>query len=158
MRDTPSSQGRQARQMNCLCDAFDLSCPRLPDFSGYNIPKREKCTQMTTKYTKRPIDIPNGSKWTKWPLNLQSSSVVRHSKIFPNLYFGLKKCHLATLELSAVAYIGSILSRRFLLPSRVVKHLSAFLRFRVPGDVDVRIARFYSVKHTKRRKIYTSST
>jgi hypothetical protein len=31
----------------------------LPDFSGYNIPKRGEICQMTTKYTKWPQNIPN---------------------------------------------------------------------------------------------------
>jgi hypothetical protein len=46
----------------------------LPDFSWYNIPKRGKMYQITTKYTKLPQDIPNyhkiyqiTSKYTKLP-------------------------------------------------------------------------------------------
>jgi hypothetical protein len=55
----------------------------LPDFSWYNIPKRENIPinhnmyQMATKYTKWPQNIPNGhkiyqnaTKYTKWPQNI----------------------------------------------------------------------------------------
>jgi hypothetical protein len=34
----------------------------LPDFSWYGIPKREKYTKITTKYTKWQSNIPNGHK------------------------------------------------------------------------------------------------
>jgi hypothetical protein len=34
----------------------------LPDFSWYNIPKRDKIYQMTLKYTKGPQNIPNDHK------------------------------------------------------------------------------------------------
>jgi hypothetical protein len=46
----------------------------LPDFSWYNLPKWEKIYQMTTKFTKCPI-------------NIQKSSIRRTSKIYPNLAF-----------------------------------------------------------------------
>jgi hypothetical protein len=36
----------------------------LPDFSGYNIPTREKIYQITIKYTKWPQNTSN-----KWPQN-----------------------------------------------------------------------------------------
>jgi hypothetical protein len=35
-------------------------CAGLPDFSGYNIPKPTKISQMATKCTKWPQNVPNG--------------------------------------------------------------------------------------------------
>jgi hypothetical protein len=70
----------------------------LPDFTWYNIPKREniyqntgKKYQMTTKYTKRPHNRPNGH--TIYPLHLlQVPPKFTHIGIF-----SLKICHLATV-------------------------------------------------------------
>jgi hypothetical protein len=50
----------------------------LPDFSCYNIPKREK-------YTKWPLKPRN--TYTKWPKNTPTSSIARPSKIYPNCNF-----------------------------------------------------------------------
>jgi hypothetical protein len=53
-----------------------LPGPGLPDFSGYNIPKREI-------FTKRPTNIQNGheiyliaKKSTKWPKNLPNGQKI----------------------------------------------------------------------------------
>jgi hypothetical protein len=48
--------------------------PGLPDFSRYNIPKRVKIYQITTKYTKYPRNTPNGRK-----INLIS---IKYANIF----------------------------------------------------------------------------
>jgi hypothetical protein len=73
----------------------------LPDFSWYNIPKREKIYQMTAKHPKRLQNIPNGlknipkhyktyqmdQKINKWSHNLPISPVARLSKNYPNWEF-----------------------------------------------------------------------
>jgi hypothetical protein len=46
----------------------------LPDFSRYNIPKREKIYQMTTKYTNWPLNISNGHKINQ--------VLIKYTKIF----------------------------------------------------------------------------
>jgi hypothetical protein len=55
----------------------------LPDFSLYNIPKREK-------YTKWPLNVPNGHKiqhLDKIIQKIPASSIARPSKIYTNLDF-----------------------------------------------------------------------
>jgi hypothetical protein len=46
----------------------------LPDFSWYKIPERGKIYQMTTKYTKWPLNISNGRKIDQM--------VIKYAKIF----------------------------------------------------------------------------
>jgi hypothetical protein len=66
----------------------------LPDFSWFNIPKREKIyqitaknTQMGTKYTKWPQNIPNGGTVDPMAKNIPTSSIARPSNIHPNWDF-----------------------------------------------------------------------
>jgi hypothetical protein len=63
----------------------------LPDFSWYTIPKTGKMHQINTKCTKCPKNIPNGNKI------FQHFPFLGPLKIYPNLDFGLKINHLATL-------------------------------------------------------------
>jgi hypothetical protein len=72
----------------------------LPDFSWYDIPKRIKIFQNTTKYTKFPSIIPNGHKVAipnlhKIYQHLQLQVPPKFTKIW---IFGLKTNHLATLD------------------------------------------------------------
>jgi hypothetical protein len=64
----------------------------LPDFSWYGIPKREKYTKITTKYTKWQSNIPNGHK-TYQHLFLQDTP-----KNCPYWDFWFEKNNLATLH------------------------------------------------------------
>jgi hypothetical protein len=59
----------------------------MPDFYVYNIPKRGKIYQITTKYIKLPQNIPNGHKIDFLSLNIPTSSIARPSKIYPNCDF-----------------------------------------------------------------------
>jgi hypothetical protein len=45
-----------------LCKTFAPLSPGLPNFSWYGKPKWEHFTKLTTKYTKRPLNKPNGNK------------------------------------------------------------------------------------------------
>jgi protoporphyrinogen oxidase len=56
--------------------------PGLPDFSWYNVPKREKYTKMTTKFTKWPLDIPNGCQIFQMAINYTD---IFHSKALQNI-------------------------------------------------------------------------
>jgi hypothetical protein len=64
----------------------------LPDFSCYNIPKREKIYQIPTKFTKWLLNRPNGRKL------YQHHPLQDTPKIYPSWIFCLKKCHLAILD------------------------------------------------------------
>jgi hypothetical protein len=41
---------------------MNVTAAELPDFWGHKIPKREKCTKMTTKYTNYPLNITKDRK------------------------------------------------------------------------------------------------
>jgi hypothetical protein len=60
------------------------SSPGLPDLSWCNIPKREKIHHITIKYTKWPLNIPNGRKIDQMTIK---SSIARYSKIYSNWDF-----------------------------------------------------------------------
>jgi hypothetical protein len=59
--------------------------PGLPDFSWYNIPKREKYAKMTTKYTNWPLNIPNGSKIDGVSINFTSIFYCKTLQNLPKL-------------------------------------------------------------------------
>jgi hypothetical protein len=64
----------------------------LPDLSWYIIPKREK-------YTKISINRPNGHKRDQMTIKYANMSHCKSLQNLPKLgYFGLKICHLATLD------------------------------------------------------------
>jgi hypothetical protein len=66
-----------------------LLVPRMPDFSWYNKPKREKIYQRTIKYTKIDKKTP-------------TSFIARPSKIYPHWDFWFENVyHLATLVCAA---------------------------------------------------------
>jgi hypothetical protein len=46
-----------------------------------------KMYQMTTKFTKYPQDVPNGRKIDKMAQKIPTSSIARHSKIYPLFRF-----------------------------------------------------------------------
>jgi hypothetical protein len=54
----------------------------MPDFSWYNLPKRGKMYQMTTKDTKWPQNIYNGHK--------MDQMVIKYTKWQQNIYNGRK--------------------------------------------------------------------
>jgi hypothetical protein len=72
----------------------------LPDFSSYNLPKREKLHkpnghkmyQMAVKYTKWQQNVPNGRKITKWPQNIPNGHniyqmAIKYTKMYHNFQF-----------------------------------------------------------------------
>jgi hypothetical protein len=79
----------------------------LPDFSWYNIPKREKPFQITIKYTEWPQNIPNGRKNQHLPLQDPPKIGI----------FGLKICHLATL-MHIIVYEHDLVESLFTFLSR----------------------------------------
>jgi hypothetical protein len=70
----------------------------LPDFSWYNIPNRGKIYHMITKLSNAHKIYPTGVKYSKRPENIQTFSISRSSKVYPNWYFCLKRNHLAILN------------------------------------------------------------
>jgi hypothetical protein len=62
----------------------------LPDFSLNNIPKREKYTQMTTKYTKRPLNISNGRKIDQMVIKYTNNFHCKTLQNLPKLGFGFE--------------------------------------------------------------------
>jgi hypothetical protein len=56
---------------------------RLPDFSWYNVPKRVKIYQQTTKYTHWPQNIPSVYKIYQMPMTF---TTILLSKAFQNLF------------------------------------------------------------------------
>jgi hypothetical protein len=77
----------------------------LPDFYWQNIPKRDKIYQMAMKYTKRSKNRPKrpqntqmavkymyqmAIKYSKFSLNMQTSSIAIPSKIYPKCNFLLE--------------------------------------------------------------------
>jgi hypothetical protein len=72
--------------------------PGLPDLSSYNIPKRGKIYQMTTKCNKMPLNLPICIK--TYQIAIKYTNIF-HYKTLQNLpkngIFGLKTNHLATL-------------------------------------------------------------
>jgi hypothetical protein len=57
----------------------------LPDFSYYNIPKREKYTIVAQKYTKRPYNIPNGSKIDQMDIKFTNIFLYKTLRNLPKL-------------------------------------------------------------------------
>jgi hypothetical protein len=64
-----------------------FSSPGLPDFSWHNIPKRGKIYQITTKLPNFLQIAQMSITYSKWSYNIQSFSILRPSKIYPNWYF-----------------------------------------------------------------------
>jgi hypothetical protein len=59
----------------------------LPDFSRYDIPKREKIFQLTIKYSQWPQNIPNGSEIEQ--VDIKGTNII-HCKtleFYPNWIF-----------------------------------------------------------------------
>jgi hypothetical protein len=48
----------------------DTTCPGLPDFSSYKIPKREKIYQISTNYTNCPWNLTKDRKMDQVSINL----------------------------------------------------------------------------------------
>jgi hypothetical protein len=59
---------------------------------GKNIPNNHKIYKKAAKWTKWPQNRPKGHK-----IYIPTPSIESPSKIYPNLIFGLKISHLATL-------------------------------------------------------------
>jgi hypothetical protein len=64
----------------------------LPDFSWHNIPKRGKIYQTTKKLPNfHYVKMQNCPKKFKWPYNMQTFSIPRPPKIYPNWDFWFEK-------------------------------------------------------------------
>jgi hypothetical protein len=83
---------RTTTETSLRCSAeilFNKFCllSRLPDYSWYNIPKREKLYQMTAKNAKWPQNIPKGSKTFRMTIKHTSILKPRPSKKYPKWNF-----------------------------------------------------------------------